>query len=1350
MAHPFDIVPDTSGKSTGIFQGAVDDIRERRATEQRRRANLSAALSAGLRKTSQRGNMDEILAAGMRDAEPVQDQRRKPWDLLGRTTDYISGKWQEIVRGKGPGDTRLHPTERLGSAIGIVTDALDFGAGGFATAFTANPQGGIVKWGLLKPLNAVGAVVGETGRQILASQWEGGKPIDFGGIVQQGIRGFKEEVSGTNFITEILKGHPSARRWIEEGGDAWTKWADFGAGLVVGPKGAAPLVPLFRVGGKAVRLGLDTTARGFDTLAGRFEPGTVARQRVESFSTGFKQLTDSTPEFRASQKITHEEIQAFSAAEQQLARVSNIIKGIGRKFRNDPSVKMFGDLLEHHPDPQIRAGATNKGYLPTQILLHGAEAGSDGAFFNHPAQVLDIAADLNLPVSKLAQAIDEYKALSEEAGRQMVDSGLMSDETFARNAGYWVRRVYRTNIADEGARAALIKEMVDKGVDTTRANRLVMALQNTGVSGPPGTIGAGLKAKGNLAKQHQRKLDDAAERLEFLPDYNAIDTVAGALMGQFKAAAIHRVFSRLAGDEALSAANVIKNHALGRKLDFSITPRIKNMADEVGEKIKRHQERMTEKIEKQYNSRYKWVQDQDEAVRRVEHAWQTHHTNRPIRPAAAPDQPLRPRDPKIVIREKEWQAYDEAQQQYVKELADWQRRNQAWKKRADALTEQLREKRAELFRRERFLEETDAEIARWFDEAEVLERRADLLRGAEPTSLHANDSLSAVEQRLGFAVEDPAVRQIWLDAWKEAWQTTGNDIFSDLNEIPPTLPKGVDPKLATALDQNLFPAIALDDSLSAPGRAYSYDTAPPGWTPWRDEGNRSYGAMNGRWGPEVVRRFLEDAIDPNRFDKAIAGTPMGGLFKWVQVLTNTFKGAKLYYNPGTRLGISVNSFWEAKAAVNAAGHRFNPKAYIRGMREYKAWANGDGPVTPAVEAMLGGVREAGAGFATAMAPGESITWGQEGKLGRIHEGAKQKFIEVQQFPKAGTAAVLIDAGMKPAEAGALAEQAFGARGGMGGIETHGVMQIAEGLNKYGIAIFTSYPLHSINRFFQLMAHRPDTLMTYPVIRQYLLNLEDQGERDRDARGEVRGTMIPIHSLKNKAGDPAWVDVRNIIPHGGASEEMQLGGLLSPFLRARQRAEFIQGQGAAPDTVSDEAMRQGYFALTPSVVGSGADALLRAGQGLSSHPRDITPDTPLTALGRLAGFPVTYPESSTDRALGLERETIPGRSDFTDLYVERIRENKERPKDYSSHLKEFDLSKMMIAQQSAQRYLYQLHGDKSIDEDRAKTMIRRQIDWIISINARIEELYSSYALQQQEEQNASEFEQYSEAGQGAGF
>jgi hypothetical protein len=1157
-------------------------------------------------------------------------------------------------------------------------------------------------------------------------------------------------------------------------------------------------------------------------------------------------------------------LQPVSGAKQQLTRVINISKNIGRKFAKDPNVKLYGDLLASHPDPAIAERANNPGYLPTQVILHGAEAGTEGAFFNHKSEVLSIAADHGLPVEPLSRAIDELRAVSGEGGRQMVSAGLMDDKVFQANADHWIKRIYRVNIHDHAARTDLINDMVSKGVDSTRANQLLMALQAAGESGPEGA-GMGLSTVGNKAKSFARKLNNVEDRLEFMPEYNAIDQVANSIVGQYKAAAMHRVFKTMSGDEAMSAANKIKDFgaAQGGSLKFTQTPRIQNMLRNVTEEIKAHQARMTERLEKTYNERSKWVEEQDAAVRAREKRYTQHVTSEPVKPAA-PQEPIHAPvekqsdvlevgqtavfKPKLsgvlqgIKQEQATGAYEKANQQYVKDLAAWQAKHQAWQKRTPTLAEPLRESQAELARRQKYFDETDAEVGKWHDDAEKLQRKHDLLSGAEPTDVHANDALSAAEEKLGFEITDPDQRQQWLDTWKQRWQTRAEDIFDVRNAEAAIAPKGIPQELIDKVDQNIIPAIALDPSLSAPGDAYSQDSHPfgwepwkggsgiddterwldtwiqrwesvkdgtfntgnaepgipqepqtikegapdagtaeaavapkgvpqelidkvaplpadgntysygnhpPGWELWKGEGNRSYGAMEGRWGPTVIKHFVEDAIDPNRFEKSVPP-----IFNFLKVLGNQFKALKLYYNPGTKYGIEVQSFWESKATVNAAGVKFNPLRYVEGMKEYKRWSEGEGPATPVVQAMLGGVREAGAGYMTAMSPENLPNVGKESPLRRFADNNRKKFIEVQQFPKAGTAALLIDAGFSPEQAGAMAEQGFGARGGMGGVETHGVMQIAEGLNKYGIAIFTSYPLHSINRFFQLMAQKPEVLMTYPILRQYLMNQAGPQAQQRDERGEIRPTMVPIPGMKNSAGEPVWIDVANLIPHGGATSDIRIGGPFSmfenPYKKAYDSGTKLEQRGAAPDTANDERMRQYYLATAPSVIGTGADNMMRAMSGQTRNGRAIDAATPLMAAGSFLGFPMQNVEDSTDRALRQETVAKPERVDFQNAYLKRVVDNLEKPANYTADTKSLDLKSAYDAQGKAQKYLAQLLGDDSIDSERAKTMIRRQVDWIIAINAQIQNQTNLQAANQlQENDIATETDQHSEEGFGPG-
>ncbi len=1363
---------DYVGDNANDFSAA---LAERRAAMTPRRQGWDdvAAASVPRQPVSAGGGgaWDDVATAALGEAPPQQK------GFIERTKDYWGNWWNSTVHGEGPNGESLHPTERFMGAFAPIVEGADLALGGAATAFSQNPQGGLIKWGVLKPFNAFGAAAGELGRQIVGAG--SGSRFNPGEVGHKFLQGFNEEVSGANFITETLRGNPQLEEWIDKGGgDAWTKWADFGAGLYLGSKVPMPLAPVFKYGGKFIRTTTDAAAVGLDRYAGRFEPETAGRIRAENVATRFKEFTNATPEYRKYQAVKHEEDLPVSSAQQRLSRITNTVKNIGKKHGGDKNATLFGDLLAHHPDPEIAARANNSGYLPAQIVLHGAEAGSEGAFFTHPNQVLDIAANLGLPVKKLAQAIEEWKQLSYEGGQGMVDSALMDDKTFAANAGFWVRRFYRANLKDPDAVQGLVNDMVESGVDSTRANNLLMALQRVGESGPPEVIGKGLKTKGTRAKQYERKLNDPKLRQEFLPDYNTLDQAAGALIGQFKAAAIHRVFQRLSGDEAFSAANKIINAGAGVNLKFSDTPRIQAMRNRVGEQIKQHQERLSSGLETEYNTRTKWRDTGQERVDTLKKNLADNQAKQPVRPTP-PTPRVAPSTASVSIApsfldtastkvtknflsksltsgaKRAGQSVADlvntrVNHKYAAELHEWQRQNAAWRLKDSALQADLSVAEAELARRQGFLDETDAAVGKWFDEAEKLERRHDLLNGAEPTDVHANDALTAVEEKVGIQVSDPAQRQEWYDRWKQVWQERGEDIFDTKNINPPEPPKGVPASIAEAVDQNILPAIALDESLSAPAHAYSKLDHPPGWELWGSGGENRYGAMENRWASTAIRRFMEDAIDPGRFNKNEG--PVGEVFKY---LTNHFRALKLYYNPGTRLGIEVNSFWEAKATVNAAGVRFDPRTYIEGMKEYKKWADGDGPVTPAVEAMLQGVRESGAGYMTGMKPGELSSAEPQGRIGEFKENQRKKFIEVQQYPKAGAANVLIKAGKSPVEAGMLAEQGFGARGGMGGVETHGVMQMAEGLNRYGLALFTSYPLHSINRFFQLMAHRPDVLMTYPLVRHYLLNEAGPEAKQRDERGEVGGTMVPIPFFKNDRGEPLWIDARNFVPHGGAMEGIQLNGPFSPFgtnplRQAYDRYSFTRDLGANPELALGEGARALKNAILPSILGSGLEALGKSLAGETRNPRTLEAESPLMALSRIANFPITDVQNATDRARFLEMETIPAREEFMNTYIDRLSEARETPRDYSRWLKGADVKEAMRGQQIAQNYLRQLLADKSISGDKAKTMIRRQVDWIVSLNKVIDDQYNLIPPPQMEESNAEQIDQYGQAGDQQGL
>jgi hypothetical protein len=1364
----------------------------------------------------------------------------------------------------------------FGPAMGLAD--LTAGGGAIANALSpGNPQGGFIKRGVMPVLNAAGAGLGEAGNQLVGNigdlatstansiygpegqnnaQFRG---FDLGKILNAGKAGLMGKANGMNFVSRALEAAPPLdtngnTNWLAMSANqlmhdpAYSHWLDLGAGLELMPKAMRPIEPAFKLTGAlgkyAKTVGadilvgvskgkiaidpnlsmIDRAGYGLDRAAQALSPrapgvpDTSYLDRYRSIgggkaagaiATGYKRLTDATPEYRQAQEEMRQRMQVHSDAKQRAIRIDNLADNLTKKLKAS-GVQTHGNFMEGTPE----AARFESGPLVDQAAQHYAEAGSVGAFFTHPDAVLVRAVRMGLPPDRIAEIGNELKSLGQRGGEEMVKSGLMDDKTFQANRGYWVPRLYRTNWGDPLAVNKVISDMVDAGIDTTKANGVAYGLQKVGMSGPPEVKGLGLKAASAKSTLHERTQLTPEGRADLLPDYNNLPAVLNRMVHQYKASAIHQAMDDYASDPSLSVAHKILNYGADNPLKWRDTPRIKGMRDALNIKIKQSQDQLSRGLETAFNQQHKWVSVQEVTAGKKMQEVVEHQAKRPVMPSSPnvpPEEPLAPaalvsgkkgvtrpgegtvehnvntgvpiKVPDLAAALKkgmrkggkiEGIAYEgslgrverlpssptdtsasfnkvdlgkavenakrieakaaavKSSAKFVKDLARWQKEDAAWTKKNTRLSEDMAAHQAELTKRQAILDRTTAAVDQWFAEAEKMQRRKDLLEGGIPTDEHANDALSGAEERMKFQITDPAERQQWYDAWKREWQSHNIDIFGEEAPVTAKAPNGVPQGFIDAVDQNISPAIALDNALSSP-------VEKPGYSLWQTpEGAQPrYGAMEGRYGPEVLRQFVEDVIDPARYAKT-----GDRLFGWIKTLAALSRELKLRYNPALNARIMSTRLWESRSTVKAAGYKWDIAAYSRGMKEYKAWSEGAGPETKAVKAMLQGVEESGAGYATSENPDDrQIARGGEGKLQQFRAARRERFVDIHQIPKAGLANVLVEQGVAPATAGRIADVGLGTRGGVGGIETHGVMQIVEGLNRYGLAMFTSYPLHSINRFFHLMVTRPEVLMEYPVLRNYLMQNAGAAAQGRDEREEVKPNMIPIPGIKNDRGDPVWLDARMLMPFGGAYENaffdkkegVKLAGFPQIFNQLSNRAELMGKTGVNPTDLGMSNWGNLANQFAPPIIQQ-SQQLYNSIIGKPNNARQLEPETPLMGLLGIGGINAQFPQNSVDRELWGSKTMLPERESFMQTYVTHLTEGSAKPKDYSGYTENWDLNKAQNALAESRRYLGQLTHDKSINEYEAKQMIRRQIDWIVSITKVVNQQQGMAARQLQEEQD----------------
>jgi hypothetical protein len=1080
-------------------------------------------------------------------------------------------------------------------------------------------------------------------------------------------------------------------------------------------------------------------------LAGRTNEALLSSR----FGVGYQKALNVGKEYREGQRIVTEELGQVRAGASRLNRIHTQILDYSKKLRAS-GAESVGNFLEGHENGRYVRKSQKKGDLVDQAVEMYAEAGGDGAFFVSKEAVLAHAASKGLDPQVIMRLGEEASSLMYNAGEQMVAAGLMDAKTFAANAGSYTRRFYRLgNLSSEEA-AAMLKEMADAGELDTRTASILQGIAMQGDDSAAFSRKQGIDPHKVV---RERQILNADERVDYAPELSFIKSSGRSLTGQLKAAAAARTMGRFADpSKGLSAVVKVLN-------DDPIRPKVLEQSRYKAElsRVKSTIKSMMDRAEKPKTGladELKSLEGQlAKAQAQVRHHGETLTQLKVAEPIApqmpTPRPPIHPRfttGPAIVGGKKPRlssagikrgkEAVKEALNKgeltkYAADLKKWQTEHQSWQKKMAAADEQFKVESARL---QRAMIEHDQQlqlIDRHTAELTVASRRQSLLEGAPATVEHADDALQAAMKKLdpnGQFPMTPEVQDYWHNRWLDAWNTKNYDIFGDVPPTGlPTVPKGMPPEIIDAMGRNNpLIAIALDESLSmAAPDGVVVTELKPGWTVWGEE----YGAMSGRAAPKALRDFVDDAINPDRISR---DSRLVGPAKW---LGEQVRFLKLYTNIPTHASIYMQSFFEGYATVADAGGVFNLKSYKTGMKEWGDWLKG-GAETPTVKAILDSGIDMGGSFRTGIDPATAkpLLPTEGGKVSRLRDYSRKKFIEVQTFPKAGVAKNLIDQGMNPVEAAQWAEKGYGGLGIVqGGIETPGVMKLAEVLNSYGIAMFTSYPIHSMNRVMQLMVTNPQLALQYPLMRKYLLDQAGAEFAALEDQKDLRPTEVPLpvdsifgKLIANPDGTPGVIDVANLIPHGGAFSPFNPPSVIESWLMYQKEHEknLVRNQGLNP--IDSQTGEQGGFVknLLPGGI-SKVMMLLKSLEGENPTPGAVQPQTPLQASLGLVGLPTRDVVSTAERLLtDSRRMEKPARFEFmTNLETRMMQGYSDGLPDMRNHpkVRNLDPVETDLAARAAQTALYRLLADSSISDDKAFTQIRNQMGYLNSLIAHADEI-----------------------------
>lgn len=1080
--------------------------------------------------------------------------------------------------------------------------------------------------------------------------------------------------------------------------------------------------------------------------------GTRAGGKVLNWT---QQMANAASDFRKGVALTVEETAGMRGAQTRRARIVNAISSYSRKAAK-AGAEIHGDILEgtKWDFPEIRGKLT--GNLIDSLVYLYAEAGDEASFFTEP-EVLQLAAKRGLDPKIIQRIGDEAKQLNLDAGVEMVGAKLFNADDFAAHAGSYAKRSYWLTQMGQDEAAALAAEMAARGETQSPHFALVQHLATHGGGTGKYSRSTGLNPTGVI---RERELMTPQERLAYLPDLSYTRSSAKSVVGQFRAAAQARILEKIADPElGMSLAHKLASD-VWNKGDILKQPRFQAELAKIGSTLKKLANEAN-KPKDGLNARLQEltarVGKSQEQVRHYGQAKVQHQIAEPQPPTPPPPAPepapppgwrqvlnrfqkegVRPgfkataservsqqfaaknlaegiRSSRLRIQDLQ---HSKVMQQYAAELSEYQKSLNKWREQGKVIDQQWETAKAKM---DKALIEQDAHIKAMDSHAELtakVERRKELIEGKRPPELRdAQDALSDALKKVdpdGNFQMTPEVESYWHQKWLDHWTRYSDDIFSQIPpEGLPRVPGGVDPKIAQAMgENNPLIAVALDETLSRAEGAITPDEAMArGWTKWGDD----YGPMSQRWASSALKSFIDDALDPNRY----LGESKGTLASASKYLGEMFRTLKLYTNPLTHLAIYIQSHFEGMATVWDAGKSFDPKAYKAGMKEIGDYMYRDGPVTPTVKAVLDSGIDMGGGPRTGIDP--LITSPQAPQPnrwigGKIKDLGKQSFVDVQVFPKAGVIKNLIEQGMDPIEAARWAEKGYGGIGIVqGGIETPGLHRLLETLNRSGIAMFTAYPLHSMNRIMQLMVTNPTIALQYPILRHYLMQQTTDEMRELEKQGRIRPTEVPLPFLNNRDGTPAVMDISNIIPHGGAFQGFSPPSVLEGFFRARE--EIARGDRPGLNPIDQNTRNQAATikAHLPGTINR-MKQLLDAAAGVEPSDYATQPQTVGQAAMGLLTLPVRDITTPTERRLEPDKEeVIQSRWDFMAQLEDRMNEGLEAGPNFSNHplLKRLDYVGTTYALAAAESEVRKLttKGAYPISEKRAKTMIRNQMGWI---------------------------------------
>ncbi len=1085
--------------------------------------------------------------------------------------------------------------------------------------------------------------------------------------------------------------------------------------------------PALRYAGGKVRDAVDPAIQ----YAWRKFGNTPAGKNVVTWA---QQVTNASKEFREGVKLLTEETATKRAAESRNRRITNAISSYSRKL-SKKGVNVHGNILEgtQWDLPEIRGKMT--GNLIDSLVYLYQEAGGEGSFFHEP-EVLQLAAKRGFDPRIIQRIGEEARQLNLDAGTELVGANLMDADTFAANAGEYARRTYWLTQMSQEEASALAADMAARGQTDSPHFALVQHIAHNGGGTGKYSRTQGLNPTGVV---RERELMTPQERLAYLPDLSYTRSSARSVVGQFKAAAQARILAKIADPElGMSLAHKLASDVWDKGAIMK-QPRFQAEVIKIASRLKKleHEATKPKGLDAQNKELTARATKAKEQVAHYGQAKVQHQIAEPQAPVA----PTRPEVPSPRFRAGKALVGGErprlssaagkrgvtavaeakhagAMKLYAKDLAEYQKSYNKWSEKGKAIDEQWEAAKAKM---DQALVEHDAHMKAMDSHAELtakIERRRDLLEGKRPVELQdAQDALSDAMKKVNPAGDyqmTPEVETYWHQKWLEHWTKYNDDIFSD---VPPTglprVPGGVDPKIVQAMgENNPLIAVALDETLSAPeGAMTAEEAAQRGWVHWGED----YGPMADRWASGALKNFLDDAMNPDRY----LGESKGPLAAISKYLGENVRTLKLYTNPLTHLAIYIQSHFEGMATVWDAGKSWDPQGYKAGMKEWGDYMYKDGPKTPTVRAILDSGIDMGGSSRTGVdplitspqAPNPNRWFG-----GQIKDFGKQAFVDVQTFPKAGVTKILIEQGMDPIEAAQWAEKGYGGQGIVqGGIETPGVHRLLETLNRSGIAMFTAYPLHSMNRIMQLMTTNPGIAMQYPILRHYLMQQSTDEMRELDAQGRIRPTEVPLPFLKNPDGSPAVMDISNITPHGGAFQEFHPPSVLEGFFRAKEELAKGNRPGLNPIDQGTKETATTIKAHLPGTLDK-LNKFLDAAMGREPSDYSVQPQTVGQASMALLTLPMRDIATATERRLDEGKsDVIPSREAFMNLLEDRQMAGLEPENDLSNHpkLKRMDYAETAFSLAAARGEVRKMttRGAYPMSEKKAKTMIRHQMDWI---------------------------------------